>query len=110
LEPIPGLTESMPVVLQHHEWINGGGYPFGLAGKEIHLNSRIAAVADVFDALVSERPYRKGLPVDRALQIIREGVGTQFDPRVVEVFERITTGEIAGMEKEEIGRLAITVV
>jgi putative nucleotidyltransferase with HDIG domain len=110
LEPIPGLTESMPIVLQHHEWINGGGYPFGLAGEEIHLNSRIAAVADVFDALVSDRPYRKGMPVDRAIQIIREGVGTQFDPRVVEVFERITNAEIAGMEKEEIGGLAITVV
>jgi HD-GYP domain-containing protein (c-di-GMP phosphodiesterase class II) len=74
------------------------------------LNSRIAAVADVFDALVSDRPYRKGMPVDRAIQIIREGVGTQFDPRVVEVFERITNDEIAEMKKEEIGRLAITVV
>jgi putative nucleotidyltransferase with HDIG domain len=110
LEPIPGLAESMPIVLQHHEWLNGRGYPFGLAGEEIQLNSRIAAVADVFDALVSDRPYRKGMQVDRAMQIIREGVGTQFDPRVVEVFERITTGEIAGIEKEEIDRLAITVV
>jgi len=110
LEPIPGLTESMPIVLQHHEWISGGGYPFGLAGEEIHLNSRIAAVADVFDALVSDRPYRKGMPVHRAIQIIQEGVGTQFDPRVVEVFERIANGERAGMKKEEIDRLAITVV
>ena len=50
------------------------------------------------------------MPVERAIQIIREGVGTQFDPRVVEVFERITNDEIAEMKKEEIGRLAITVV
>ena len=109
LEPIPGLAESMPIVLQHHEWINGGGYPFGLAGEAIHLNSRIAAVADVFDALVSDRPYRKGMPVERAIQIIREGIGTQFDPRVVEVFERIACGESAGVKKEELGRLVLTV-
>ena len=109
LEPIPGLAESMPIVLQHHEWINGGGYPFGLAGEEIHLHSRIAAVADCFDALVSDRPYRKGMPVDRAMQIIREGIGTQFDPKIVEVFERIASGENAALKKEELGRLAITI-
>ena len=109
LEPIPGLTESMPIVLQHHEWINGGGYPFGLAGEEIHLHSRIAAVADCFDALVSDRPYRGGLPVDRAMQIIREGIGTQFDPKIVEVFERIAIGENAAVKKDELGREAVTI-
>ena len=109
LEPIPGLAESMPIVLQHHEWINGGGYPFGLAGEEIHLHSRIAAVADCFDALVSDRPYRQGLPLDRAIQIIREGIGTQFDPNVVEVFERIAIGENTAVKKEELGREAVTI-
>ena len=109
LEPIPGLAESMPIVLQHHEWINGGGYPFGLAGEEIHLHSRITAVADCFDALVSDRPYREGMPLDRAMQIIREGIGTQFDPKVVEVFERIARSENAAVKKEELGREAVTI-
>ena len=99
LEPIPGLAESMPIVLQHHEWLNGGGYPFGLAGEQIHLHSRIAAVADCFDALVSDRPYRKGLELERALQIIREGSGKQFDPVVIEVFEGIVGSENASRIK-----------
>jgi len=108
LEPIPGLAESMPIVLQHHEWINGSGYPFGLAGEAIPLHARIAAVADCFDALVSDRPYRKGLPVEQAMQIIREGSAKQFDPMVVDVFERIVNGESAGVKKEEFPGAAIT--
>jgi putative nucleotidyltransferase with HDIG domain len=101
LEPIPGLGDSMPIVLQHHEWINGGGYPYGLAGQEIKLHSRIVAVADCFDALVSDRPYRKGMPEERAMQIIREGTGKQFDPLVVEVFATIVDQDSSDSKRNE---------
>lgn len=101
LEPIPGLSESMPIVLQHHEWVNGGGYPYGLAGEEIRLHARIVAVADCFDALVSDRPYRKGMAPERALQIIREGAGEQFDPLVVEVFGAIVDQESGDSQRNE---------
>jgi putative nucleotidyltransferase with HDIG domain len=93
LEPIPGLTESMSIVLQHHEWVNGGGYPNGIAGDEITLHARIFAVADCFDALISDRPYRAGLPLERVIQIIQEGVAKQFDPHVVQVFRELLEQE-----------------
>ncbi len=86
LEPIPGLAEALPIVAQHHEWFDGRGYPAGLAGEQISLHARIFAVADCYDALISDRPYRPGLPREKVLDIIRSGSGTQFDPRVIEVF------------------------
>ena len=86
LEPIPGLSESLPIVAEHHEWFDGSGYPKGLAGTAINLYARIFAVADCFDAVTSNRPYRKGLPVDEAIAMIRQRSGTQFDPSVVEAF------------------------
>jgi putative nucleotidyltransferase with HDIG domain len=93
LEPIPGLAECMPVVMEHHEWFDGSGYPYGLAGEEISLHGRIFAVADCYDAIVSDRPYRSGLPASRALEILREGAGKQFDPRVVETFLRLVSND-----------------
>lgn len=86
LEPIGQYAGALPVVAQHHEWFDGRGYPLGLAGEAIDLGARILAVADVFDALTSERPYRPGLAVDAAVSFIRERAGTQFDPAVVEAF------------------------
>ena len=86
LEPIPGFTELLPIVLQHHEHFDGSGYPSGLAGEAISLHARIFAVADVFDALISERPYRKGMPVNQVIQMVREEAGTHFDPKVVQAF------------------------
>lgn len=74
------------VALYHHERWDGKGYPRGLKGTEIPLAARIVAVADVFDALTSHRPYRKALSPEEAFRIIEEGLGTQFDPRVGEVF------------------------
>ncbi len=73
------------IALTHHERYDGSGYPSGLAGEEIPLEGRIAAVADVFDALLSDRSYRPAMSVDQAVEVIREGRGTQFDPRVVDV-------------------------
>jgi len=86
LEPIKAYADTIPIVLQHHEQFGGGGYPDGLVGDEICLGARILAVADVFDALVSERPYRKGWEVGKAVDLIRKNAGTQFDPDIVDVF------------------------
>jgi HD-GYP domain-containing protein (c-di-GMP phosphodiesterase class II) len=99
----------MPIVLQHHEWVNGGGYPKGLAGKEVTLHARIFAVADCFDALASDRPYRKGLPVKKIMQILQEGAGKQFDPHVLEVFRTLVEPELNKQEREEIQEVGVEV-
>ena len=78
---------SRAVVRSHHEQWNGGGYPAGLVGSKIHQFARIAAVADVFDALTSDRHYRKAWPVHKAWMFIVERSGTHFDPEVVNVFK-----------------------
>jgi len=70
----------------HHERFDGTGYPEGLKGDEIPLEARIMALADVYDALISERVYKKAYPKELAEKIMREGAGTQFDPRLVELF------------------------
>jgi putative two-component system response regulator len=90
LEPIACLREALPLVAQHHEWLDGSGYPAGLAGENISVHARIVAVADCYDAMVSDRPYRKGLPKPQALEILRLRSGTQFDPLVIETFMRLT--------------------
>jgi len=74
------------IALSHHERWDGTGYPRGLAGEDIPAAGRICAVADVFDALMSERPYKKAFPAGRALEILREGRGKHFDPRVLDLF------------------------
>ncbi len=74
------------IALSHHEKWNGEGYPMGLSGERIPLCGRIAAVADVFDALSSQRPYKKALPLEKTLDIMREGRGIHFDPQILDVF------------------------
>ncbi|MCH7896593.1 MAG: HD domain-containing protein [candidate division NC10 bacterium] len=93
LEPIPAYTEVIPIVLQHHEWLDGTGYPDGLAGEAISLGGRIFAVADVFDALSSDRPYRAGLDRRRVIELITQGAGRQFDPKVVQAFLEVMARE-----------------
>jgi len=80
------LTMAMDIARSHHEKWDGSGYPDGLAGERISLASRLMAVADVFDALTSTRPYKSVMPADQAVAIIAEGSGAHFDPRLVEVF------------------------
>jgi putative nucleotidyltransferase with HDIG domain len=89
LEPIAAYAHIIPMVVQHHEKFNGKGYPDGIAGKEISLGGRILAVADVFDALISDRPYRKGMGLERTIGIIKEDSGTHFDPNVVRAFLKV---------------------
>jgi putative nucleotidyltransferase with HDIG domain len=86
LEPIVSYKEIIPMVLQHHERYDGKGYPGGLSGDEIDIGARILAVADVFDAMKSDRPYRKGMSLERVIDIITEEAGRQFDPDAVDAF------------------------
>jgi len=87
------LGLSRALALFHHERWDGKGYPFGLAGEAIPIEARVVAVVDVFDALSSDRPYKRAFPEEKCHQIIREGAGTQFDSQVVEAFFR-HTGDI----------------
>jgi len=83
------LERAMPILLYHHERYDGSGYPFGLAQDRIPLEARIFAVVDAYDAMTSERPYRKAVTPEEALQEIRANTGIQFDPQVVEAFEGV---------------------
>ena len=80
------LDEAERLAEFHHERWDGKGYPHGRKGDEMPLSARIMAVADVFDALVSKRSYKEGVPIEKALAIITEGIGTQFDPQVAQAF------------------------
>lgn len=84
------LNVSIEMASYHHEKWDGSGYPEHLKGEEIPLSARIMAVADVFDALIAERVYKKGFPYEKAMSIITEGAGKHFDPVVVEAFTRIS--------------------
>ncbi len=83
------LDTAYTIALTHHERWDGGGYPEGLAGEDIPLVGRVAAVADVFDALTSGRPYKAAWALDKALDIMREESGHHFDPQLVEAFFRV---------------------
>ena len=93
LEPIAAFADTLPIVLEHHEWYNGKGYPAGLVGDQISLGGRIFAVADVFDAVSSARPYRAGISRRKAIDVITNDSGTQFDPKVVQAFLEVMAQE-----------------
>ena len=89
LRGIEFLKGAAEMVLQHHERFDATGYPRGMAGAEILLGARIFAVVDTFDAMTSDRPYRKALSYETTRQEIIRCSGTQFDPQLVECFLRI---------------------
>jgi len=89
LEPIAAYKVIMPIVLEHHENYDGTGYPYGISGEDISLYARIIAVADRFEALTSNRPYRRALDQKGAIEFIKEKSGTEFDPRVVKAFLKV---------------------
>ena len=86
LSQLKSLHQILPGVRSHHESLNGKGYPDRLRGDEIPLMARIIAVADAYDAMCSDRPYRKGMPVAKLEAIFRKGSGEQWDPRVIEAY------------------------
>jgi putative nucleotidyltransferase with HDIG domain len=86
LADLTPLSDVLPAVLHHHEQWDGNGYPCALSGEQIPLMARIMAVADAYDAMSSDRPYRKGMPADRVDEIFRGGAGSQWDPEVVAAF------------------------
>jgi putative two-component system response regulator len=87
----PPLQMAEEIALTHHEWWDGSGYPNGLKGQHIPISGRIVAVADVFDALTHERPYKPAWPVASAIDEIRLLAGHQFDPAVVTALEDLHT-------------------
>jgi HD-GYP domain-containing protein (c-di-GMP phosphodiesterase class II) len=86
VELVKPLRAAVPAVLHHHERWDGRGYPEGLAGRQIPVAARILAVADTFDAMTSDRAYRRALAPERALAELERCAGTQFDPEIVAVF------------------------
>ena len=94
LRSFPGLESASLFALHHHERIDGKGYPGGLKGDQIPLGARIVTVVDSFDAMVSDRCYRKGLPLEVALDRLTSGSGKQFDPEIVEPFVRMAEQDL----------------
>ncbi len=88
LQHVHAFADLAPIAGAHHERLDGKGYPFGLVGDEIPVEARMLTVADVFDALTADRPYRNAMPVAAALAIIRNDVGTAFDIRYVDALEQ----------------------
>lgn len=82
------LDLAAEIALSHHEWFNGKGYPYGLKGKEIPLSARIVSIADVYDALRNQRPYKPAYSHKEAIGIMRENISTQFDPEIFSGFEK----------------------
>lgn len=99
LSPIEQLQDILPTIRHHHERYDGTGYPDGLKGEEIPLQARIVAVADAFDAMVSDRPYKKGFSARKTLKVLEERAGSQFDPDVVECFRDRVAGKLVHFAK-----------
>lgn len=95
LEPVQFPWPVVPIIRSHHEWYDGGGYPDGLSGEQICMGARILAVADVYDALLSHRPYRSAMTVKEAIALMREHSGSQFDPQILNTCFRILSSEQA---------------
>src|SRR3989339_518663 len=101
IAPVAFLSPVAPMVLYHQEWFNGHGYPEGLSGEEIPLGARIVAVIDAFDAMTTDRPYRKALTREVAFEELMRGAGTQFDPKVVKAFMEVLEQEEKDKTKSE---------
>lgn len=99
VEAIPFLADIGDLILHHHEAWDGSGYPAALSGEDIPLGSRILAVATDFDAAISDRPYHEAQPFTLALEEIKSGSGTRYDPRVVQAFVQIIERENRQMEQ-----------
>ncbi len=86
---LPSMDYLVPVAVGHHERWDGKGYPRGTAGEDIPVSARCLAIADSFDAMTTDRPYRKGMSVEYAAKEIAKGAGTQFDPKLADLFVKL---------------------
>ncbi len=96
VRPLGMIADPLPTVMYHHENFDGSGYPHGLRGTTIPLSARIVAVADAFDAITTDRPYRPGATPEHAFGVLRSGRGSQWDPAIVNVFMDLYGGTIGG--------------
>jgi putative two-component system response regulator len=101
VEPIRFLAGAVDIVRSHHERWDGNGYPMGLRHEEIPLAARVFAIADCFDAMTNDRPYRRALPVEQAIDEIVRGACTQFDPDIVQVFLDVVAHDPGSLGLEE---------
>ena len=101
LEDIKQLSDITEIIKYHHEYYNGHGYPFGLKGEEIPLGSRIIAIADAYDSMVSNRAYRSSLSSEEAVRILEQGAGKQFDPDLVNLFISVLPEALAEIKEYE---------
>lgn len=97
LKPLTFLNGVIELIRQHHERYDGKGYPYGYKGKKIELGARIIAAADAYDAMISERPYRKAYSKEGAIKELKRNSGTQFDPKVIKAFLKVLKKEEGGM-------------
>lgn len=95
LRPIPSLRPILSTVRGHHERWDGEGYPDGISGENIPLAARIISITDTWDAMISDRPYRKGIPLNLAARELRKGAGSQFDPELVDRFLALVEKQVA---------------
>ena len=86
MEGVPGMDAMRRAILEHHEHFNGSGYPYGLSGGDISVAAKILSVAEGYDSAVSARPHRGAMSPEEALQMVRSGSGTRFDPEVAQLF------------------------
>ena len=94
------LEKAREIILNHHERYDGKGYPNGISGSAIPLGARLFTIADSFDAMISDRPYRKGMTIAEAREEVRRCSGTQFDPLCVAAFDKITDEELEAIAQE----------
>lgn len=101
IKHIPNLLETVPIIISHHERYDGFGYPRGIGGEKIPVLGRIISIADAFDAMTTDRPYRKGLSLEQAIYELNKHKGNQFDPNLVEIFiEIIKQGALTTLNLE----------
>jgi len=108
LESIHFLREIVPLVYHHHEWYDGSGYPEGIAGDDIPLGARILAIADSYDAMTSDRPYRKAMNKKEAVKELKAFSGSQFDPKLVDIFINVLEKPEEQQTKPPESKLPIT--
>src|SRR5262249_27750928 len=106
LEGVLNFHDYLSIIELHHENHDGSGYPWGLQGEKIPIGARIVHVVDAYDAMTTNRPYRTSMPSDQALDVLQENAGTQFDPRIVEVFLELVKNDPGMLPPEESNTLS----